>query len=298
MNGKLKIIHCGSDIGGRKEGSRDAILFFKKILPDNVEVIKSSVINEKSDNVASLKNALSIEKNLLSLKDEIKKIDFNKNFLLLITGDHTSACAGIKGVNDSINGRLGVIYIDAHADIHSIYTSPSGNLHGMPLSIATNEDNVENAINNLTDSDVKVWERLKKEFKSIDIKDLVFFGLRSVEESELNLISKKSVPSFDYPTINRLENIEKLVEDAFTHLSDCDSIYVSFDVDSLDPKYFDSTGCYEEGGISSQAATKLFSEILKNSKVKALEISEVNPHLGNNERSLKTLEEIFNGKLK
>ena len=91
----------------------------------------------------------------------------------------------ISGVKTAFpDKRLGVIWIDAHADIHSPYTTPSGNVHGMPLAAALADDNLDRKINELTGETDKSWEGMKSIggiFPKVLHSDLVYFGLKLKE---------------------------------------------------------------------------------------------------------------------
>ena len=77
-------------------------------------------------------------------------------------GDHSTAAGTIAGIKKAYpDRRLGVIWIDAHADIHSPYTTPSGNMHGMPLGVATTSDNLDRQINDLDEETNQLWEMCK-----------------------------------------------------------------------------------------------------------------------------------------
>src|SRR5690606_13880016 len=115
-------------------------------------------------------------------------------FPLVLAGDHSNAAgtiAGIKTANP--DKRLGVIWIDAHADAHSPYTTPSGNMHGMSLAIALNEDNRENKIKDLDPETKFFWKSVKKigiPGPKLDPNDLVYIVVRSYEQPEDFLMKK------------------------------------------------------------------------------------------------------------
>lgn len=84
-------------------------------------------------------------------------------FPIVLSGDHSSALGTISGIRMAKPKEdLGVVWIDAHADIHSPFTSPSGNIHGMPLAAALGIDNKENQVNNLEDETIELWNRMKE----------------------------------------------------------------------------------------------------------------------------------------
>src|SRR4030095_3794311 len=84
------------------------------------------------------------------------------NFPIVIAGDHSSAAGTIAVIKATYpESRIGVIWIDAHADLHSPYTTPSGNMHGMPLAMALAEDNLTQRINNPDEGTIEFWDQCK-----------------------------------------------------------------------------------------------------------------------------------------
>src|SRR5204863_2735786 len=110
------------------------------------------------------------------------------------SGDHGTSGGTITGIKMAKpNSKLGVIWIDAHADLHTPYTTPSGNMHGMPLAAAIGEDNEDCKVHDLDEKTMKQWEQLKN-FGKISPKilpeDIVFISLRDYEKEEKHLIEK------------------------------------------------------------------------------------------------------------
>lgn len=208
----------------------------------------------------------------------------SNHFPIVLAADHASAGGTIAGIKKAFpNKRLGVIWIDAHADLHSPYTSPSGNVHGMPLATAIDENNFESQINQPSEKSVKLWEALKDcggIRPKIDPKDLLFFGVRDTEGPERNLMAKKGIRNYRVEECRKM-GIEGAVMDALESLKDCDMIYISFDVDSMDPDEVSyGTGTPVENGFTPAEAQEMMSLLIeKSNKVACLEFVEVNPLL-------------------
>src|SRR5690606_20172866 len=115
-------------------------------------------------------------------------------FPIVLSGDHGTAGGTIAGIKMARpKAKLGIIWIDAHADLHTPYTTPSGNLHGMPLAATIGEDNVECKIHEPDAQAVKYWNQLKdrcKAGKPVSPEDIVFISLRDFEKEEEHLIKK------------------------------------------------------------------------------------------------------------
>ena len=96
------------------------------------------------------------------MSDAVQRNLEDEKFPLVLSGDHSSALGTISGVKAAHpDKRVGVVWIDAHADIHSPYTSPSGNIHGMPLAAALSEDNMACKINDVSEETERYWTGMK-----------------------------------------------------------------------------------------------------------------------------------------
>jgi arginase len=174
-----------------------------------------------------------------------------------------------------------VIWIDAHADLHTPYTTPSGNLHGMPLSASIGEDNEESKVHDLDEKTKKEWNQLKN-FGKISPKvlpeDIVFISLRDFENEVIYLIVKygmKVITTAEF----RKKGVENVVRALTKLLNDCTDIYVSFDVDCLDSSISKGTGTPVSNGLREREAEDLVSKLMQNPKICCFEITEVNPTL-------------------
>ncbi len=210
------------------------------------------------------------------------------HFPIVLTGDHSNAGGTISGLTKAYPDKsLGIIWIDAHADLHTPYTSPSGNMHGMPLAamLGLNEQGRigfglrANAINMQTK---KAWEVLKSvggKSPKVDGKDIVFLALRDTEEEEDYLIEEEGMTVFKVD-VARERGMKNTAKQALRVLKDVDMIHVSFDVDSLDPeKTSHGTGTPVPNGLDIQEVIAFLSVILSEPKVCCFEITEVNPTL-------------------
>jgi arginase len=203
-------------------------------------------------------------------------------FPLVLAGDHSTAGGTIAGIRMAKpKGRLGVIWIDAHADLHSPYTTPSGNMHGMPLATALSEDNIENQVHFPDEKTVDLWNKLKNIGKispKIRPEDIVFIALRDFEKEEEHIIKKYNIKVIPVQEVRR-KGVENVVRQTLMHLTNCDDIYVSFDVDCLDSSISRGTGTPVSNGLKEREAEDLLAALMQNHKICCLEIAEVNPTL-------------------
>jgi arginase len=206
-------------------------------------------------------------------------------FPIVLAGDHSTAAATISGIKTAHpDKRLGVIWIDAHADLHNAYTTPSGNVHGMPLAIATQEANPSNHRNEIVGKTKSQWKKLCNTGINgpwIRTEDIVFIGVRSTEPEEDFLIAEKQIPNHTVEQL-RSRSPEIVAQESLNQLAGCDLIYISFDVDSMDCELVSrGTGTPVENGFSEQEANDLVLALLEDPRVCCLEIVEVNPTLDN-----------------
>lgn len=203
-------------------------------------------------------------------------------FPVVLAGDHSTAGGTIAGIRMAKpKNRLGVIWIDAHADMHTPYTSPSGNMHGMPLATALNEDNIESQVHNPDAQTLDYWNKLKNLGKiapKLKPEDIVFIALRDYEKEEEHLLRKLNIKVITVQEVRR-KGVENVVRQTLLHLANCDDIYVSFDVDSLDSSISRGTGTPVSNGLREREAEDLIASFMQNHKICCLEVTEVNPTL-------------------
>ena len=288
----IKLIEVPSEIGA---GTRGASLGIDAIKIAALDFMSNFFVHFPSEKIET-ENRLLFEpiaspyakriNGVLTMYEKVSKAvaDSIKNnfFPVVISGDHSTAggvMAGIKAAKPK--SKLGVIWIDAHADLHTPYTTPSGNMHGMPLSAAIGEDNEESKVHELDEKTKKQWDQLKH-FGKISPKvlpeDVVFISLRDYEKEERFLIEKYDMKIITTNEIRR-KGAENVVRSVLRYLSDCTDIYVSFDVDCLDASISRGTGTPVSNGLREREAEDLVSKFMQNRKICCFEITEVNPTL-------------------
>jgi len=217
--------------------------------------------------------------------DSVSKTLTEKLFPVVLSADHGSAGGTIAGIKKAFpNKVLGVIWIDAHGDLHSPYTSPTGNMHGMPLATALGVDNDECKINEIKETTLIKWNELKSiggMSPKITPENLIFFGVRDTEAPEDFLMKKHSIKNFTVAE-TREKGVENSVNEALAQLANCDILYISFDVDSMDPDEVSyGTGTPVKNGYRPDEIQTMINSILESKKVVAFEMVEINPTLDN-----------------
>jgi arginase len=228
------------------------------------------------------------------LSESLKK----EEFPLILAADHGSAGGTIAGIKSAFpDKRLGVVWIDAHGDLHSPYTTPSGNIHGMPLSTALAEDNLLCKSNEVPENTVSLWNELKNiggVSPKIHAEDLVFVAVRDTEEQEDAVMERLNIKNYTVSEVNS-KGETNLVSEILSKLADCDHIYISFDVDSMDPDLTSyGTGTPVKNGLTPSQAENIMKGLIRSNKVVCIEIVEVNPCLDNKTNKMaETAEEIL-----
>lgn len=302
----MKIIEVKSEIGAGTRGASlgiEAIKiasldlnsdFFKQYEPVEVENVNDLLFAETKHKHARFIDGVMVMEERVCL--EVYETIWEDYFPLVIAGDHSTAygtIAGIKKANPK--ARVGVIWIDAHADIHTPYTTPSGNMHGMALAMATGIDNLECKVNDPSGETLDYWEEVKNvgiPGPKVYPEDIVYIAVRDLERPENYLVNKYNINFIEIEDIKK-KGAAAVAAQALEMLDHCDLIYVSFDVDSLDSRISKGTGTPVPNGLTVEEAKVLNVTLAKSPKVCAWEIVEVNPTLDTENRMAESAFEIL-----
>jgi len=288
----IKLIEVPSEIGA---GTRGASLGVDAIKIAALDFMSNFFVHFPSEKV-EVENNLLFEPiqspyakritGMVSLYERVSKAvseSIKGNFFpVVLSGDHSTAGGTIAGIKMAKpKSKLGVIWIDAHSDLHTPYTTPTGNMHGMCLATAIGEDNEACKVHELDDKTAKLWEQLKhigKIYPKVLPEDIVFIALRDYEAEEKALIENYVIKVITTGEVRR-NGAESVSRKVIRYLSDCTDIYVSFDVDSLDSSISRGTGTPVNNGLREREAEDLISKFMQNRKICCFEITEVNPTL-------------------
>jgi arginase len=184
------------------------------------------------------------------------------NIPLVLGGDHSIAMGTIAGL-DRAGKRAGVIYIDAHGDINTPETSPSGNVHGMPFAVATGlaGDPFPPTLRGTTDG-----------------KCGVLLAIRDIDHDEKENIRKSGVTPLTMADIDRLGMAEAMKK-AIAVAGAAGAIHLSLDMDALDPREAPGVGTPVRGGLTYREAQLAMEMLAASGKLRSIEVTEVNPVL-------------------
>lgn len=305
---KYKIIEVASELGAGKRGTSLAYAALHiadaerqhpvlSNIPHHKVVDHNHLIGSKPayEHAKYISDLLTVNTNICK---DVDAVFTEGKFPIIVSGDHSNAIGSIAGVKNHFHDKkVGVIWIDAHADLHTPFTTPSGNLHGMPVAVSLGLDNLDRTRNMVDEDLIPYWDKLKRIGSKdispkIDTTDIVFIALRDFEIQEYFLIHDYNMKTFQPFDIKSL-GIASVIQLTIDYLKDCDVIYISFDVDSLDTTISVGTGTPVYNGLQISEAKELLAAFMHLPQTKALEITEINPLLDNNNKMAKVVLDIL-----
>eukprot|EP01084_Bolivina_argentea_P197796 338882_1 len=194
---------------------------------------------------------------------------------LVVGGDHSVAIGSLLGTLQSVNNlnrtnstnhKLGVIWIDAHADINTLESSASGNVHGMPLAFLTGID--------------RTWDWVNDTQLMLPFEDLYYWGIRDLDNFEIDIIDNCGI---------------KVCSDkdaVFDVIAQYEYIHTSLDIDGLDPKYAPSTGTRADHGLELKDVLDYLYYVKFSNKCMGFDLVEYNPDLGTEQEKLITEQSV------
>ncbi|MCX7930300.1 MAG: arginase [Chlorobi bacterium] len=190
-------------------------------------------------------------------------------FPIVLGGDHSLGIGSVAGVSAYCRERgkrVGVIWIDAHADMNTPETTPSGNIHGMPLAVAMGLGN--HRLVSIAGFAPKVAPE-----------HVALVGVRSVDPGERELIARLPMLVYPMPDIDK-RGIHTVILDVLDHFRrTVDHVHVSFDLDSVDPSLAPGVGTPVSGGLTFREAHLAMEILAESGMVGSLDVAEVNPIL-------------------
>jgi arginase len=226
----------------------------------NIEV----AVAESVDDVSGLPYANVIADACHKTYEKLKTIPTDA-FPIVLGGDHSIAMGSVAGVAKAADERIGLVWIDAHTDINTPKTSPTGNIHGMPIAhlLGYGDKRLLN-----------IWGG----GAVVRPEDIVFIGIRSVDDDERTILKELGIRVYTMKDIDK-RGLGEIVEQTIMQLHHTKRVHVSFDADVLDPAVAPGVGTPVPGGLSYREA-HLLMELLADAKiVTSLDLVEVNPIL-------------------
>lgn len=227
--------------------------------------MKVNVAEHSKGDANSLKNynqVVNFNEKLASSVDESVE---QGAFPLILGGDHSLAIGSLAGISGHYE-NLGIIWYDAHGDLNNSHTSPSGNIHGMPLAISCGVGD-EQLVN------------LYKEGTKVKPENIVLIGMRDLDEGEKEYINENNILTFTMTDIKE-NGISAVMKESIEYLQEkTDGIHLSLDVDALDPMETPGTGTPVDGGLSLSETLFAMTQLHDSNKITSMDLVEVNPLL-------------------
>lgn len=213
----------------------------------------------------NLKNLKAVTEGNRKLAEKVSETVRDGRFPLVLGGDHSIAIGTLAGLNEHYS-NLGVIWYDAHTDLNTAETSPSGNIHGMPLAVAMGLGHGD-----LTS--IGSGPKVKPE-------NIVVIGARSIDPGERELVREKGIRVYTMHEIDR-DGMTAIMQDAIRYLEErcVDGVHLSLDLDGLDPLYTPGVGTPVQGGLSYRESHLAMEMLHSTGRITSAEFVEVNPIL-------------------
>jgi arginase len=221
----------------------------------------------------------SVLRNSEIIRDAVEASVNQGFFPLAIGGDHSQTMGVLAGLKPVYQGRIGVLYVDAHGDFNTPESTSTGNIHGMPLAVACGYG----------DPDLLAMARAP----SVCEDAVVLFGVRDLDQEEKKNIQRSKVHMI---TMNDIieRGFSACLGEALAHLkARVDAIHLSFDVDCLDPSHASGTGYRITGGFSSREALYLMEKVFDCGMLVSAELVEVNPALDRDNQTARLAVELI-----
>ena len=298
---KMGVLACPSELGAGNAGASYGVTELCDWISKEYElpVTYASVVNRVvQEQIVGFKNAEQVLQNLQSVYHEALRVFNSHEFTYVVSGDHSNALASFSAFSDLYSAEdSGLIWIDAHADLHTPFTSPSGNIHGMPLGALLGTGHTEQSVRNLSAESQHIWNRFKDlSKKNITPKllphNLLIVGLRDYEHQELELINQLSIQMIT-PEQWSSQSVDHSVEAVTKFASRCKHLYVSFDIDSLDASIVPGTGTPVSEGLLLEDSVALLKALKALDQCRVIEFTEYNPTLDVDSITQETVQKVL-----
>lgn len=235
---------------------------------------------DKFKNNKNIKYFESIYSMNLKLAHQVDYCLKNGTFPLVLGGDHSIALGSITGASKH-SKNLGVIWIDAHGDFNTEFTSPSKNSHGMSLACLCGYGN--SSLINLYYNGTKIKEE-----------NVFHIGGRDIDFDEQILIDSSKVNMYTYKVIEKV-GLEKVMDEIIIKCKSkkIDGLHISLDIDFMDKYLVEGTGTRVEGGYTLEDTKYILTELIKTGIVKSMDLVEFNPRLDINDKTLEICKELI-----
>ncbi len=258
---KITLANACSDLGVHINGSEKGPIALKDIdkYVDNIITVNKENVEKELEQGNKLRNLKYVNKFNEELYNSLKD---DNNFVITLGGDHSIAIASdLASINKHSN--IGIFWIDAHADYHTIDSTISGNIHGMPLCTVDGQN-----------GSILSYFHDKEYFNP---KKTVIIGGRDIEKPEYDNLVKAGVTVFTTEDIKK-EGVKAIMDKAYDIVKDTSGLHISYDLDVIDPLVAPGVSVKAKDGINEEEAYQIMDEITKRIDIlKSFDLVELNP---------------------
>ncbi|XP_054622708.1 arginase-1 isoform X2 [Dunckerocampus dactyliophorus] len=228
--------------------------------------------------VGSVKFARAVGSANRRLSEAVQAVKREGHTSVMLGGDHSLAIGSIHGHAAAV-GELSVVWVDAHADINTPLTTPTGNMHGQPVSHLLHE----------LRSKIPVLPNFSWLKSCVHAKDLVYIGLRDVDPEEHYILKLLGVKVFSMTQVDRL-GVARVMEETCDFLSGRvkKPIHLSYDIDAIDPSVTPATGTPVVGGLTYREGIYISEHLSQTGLLSGVDMVEVNPLRGHTEQEVQS----------
>ena len=274
---RIKTLAVASAAGGRHRGGREAAHCYYEHCLKQRPFFSCGIRHSSSHRHYKLRRLFR------QLHHATQNCVRSKQPFLVVEGDHSSAMGTWSGVMDGLEAdqSLGLIWIDAHMDANTFQSSPTGNVHGMPVAA-------------LLDSKDRRLQKLYPGKKHLDPKNLILIGLRSYETGEKALLDSLGVEYYTVDSLKATGSLETILRRSVKRLEErCSQIGMSIDMDAIDPRDAPAVATPVAQGLRGRELVQAISKALQNITLCGLEISEYVPEIDPDQRTVRLISQLI-----
>ena len=263
----FELIGCPMHYGVSDDGLKQAIAALNERFPD-LGIREIPEVDCAEDGLPNLKNLNSVIATCEAIAAEEDRVIRAGKTPLFIGGDHAAAMGSIAGAAANCE-KLGLLWIDAHADINTDITSITGNIHGMPVSAVMGFGNE------------RLCSIFGDHFDSLELAKVkpqhaVLFGVRDLDPLEVEIVDRLGVRSYSYTEVME-RGIEVCLREAMKYLCGTSRLHVSFDLDSMDPDIIKGVTVPVKSGFHEDDVLRMFGWLQGHCNLSSVDIVEYNP---------------------
>lgn len=260
-------VECGPDTLMKNGVMEIFEKYGNEVTDKGIVLVNEYSVEQKFESHPKMKYLKGVVETNEALAKEVESSLKNGRMPFILGGDHSLGLGSLAGVSSALGKDFAVIWIDAHADINTMETSPSGNIHGMPLGASFGEGE-------------DVLKNIYFKGKKLDSNNAFIVGARSVDDGEVEIIDKDSVNVWYMEELND-KGMDVCIEEIISLLKKkgIKDVHISYDIDSLSSELVPGTGTPVANGMNYEDSEKLIRALIGTGLVRSIDFVEFNPKI-------------------